>query len=124
MRKKLDDQCATRLHVIVTSLTAACTDDVRPPRLSLHADVSTSSNCWSRCTSVDRSVVECQRSTWPSASLTRRNFGRFGEVDDEVDESFDVAAWLAAVAAAAVAAADADDCERASRGSNVDKYLI
>lgn len=31
--------------------------------------------------------------------------------------------WLAA-AAVAVAAADADDCERASRGSNVDKYLI
>lgn len=123
MRKKLADQRATRLHVIVTSPTAACTDDVRPPRLSLLADESTSSNCWSRCTSVDRSVVECQRSTWPSASLTR-NFGRFGEVDDEVDESFDVAAWLAAVAAVAVAAVDADDCERASRGSNVDKYLI
>lgn len=123
MRKKLADQRATRLHVIVTSPTAACTDDVRPPRLSLLADVSTSSNCWSRYTSADRSVVECQRSTWPSASLTRRNFGRFGEVDDEVDE-FDVAAWLAAVAAVAVAAADADDCERASRGSNVDKYLI
>lgn len=107
--------------MIVTSPTAACTDDVRPPRLSLLADESTSLNCWSRYTSVDRFVVECQRSTWPSASLTRRNFGRFGEVDDEVDVSFDVAAWLAAVA---VAAADADDCERASRGSNADKYLI
>lgn len=54
---------------------------------------------------------------WPT---TRRNFCRFGEVDDEADESSDAAAAAVVVAAAA----DADDCERASRGSSVDKYLI
>lgn len=119
MRKKPADQRVT-LYVTVTSPTAVYMGDARQPRPSLLADDSMNSN--SRYTSVDTSAVECQRSTWPSASLTRRNFGRFGEeVDDEVDESFDVAVSLAAVV---VAAADADDCERASRESSADKYLI
>lgn len=118
MRKKPADQRVT-LYVTVTSPTAVYTGDARQPRPSLLANDSTNSN--SRYMSVDTSAVECQRSTWPSASLTRRNFGRFGEVDDEVDESFDVAVSLAAVV---VAAADADDCERASRESSADKYLI
>lgn len=50
--------------------------------------------------------------------MKRRNFGRFGEVDDGADESrwYDVAA--------AAAAGGVDDCGRAWRGSNVDKYLI
>lgn len=51
--------------------------------------------------------------------MKKRNFGRFGEIDDEADES----RWCN-VAAAVAAAGGVDDCGRAWRGSNVDKYLI
>jgi len=53
--------------------------------------------------------------------MKKRNFGRFGEVDDGADES----RWCNVAAAAAVAVAGGvDDCGRAWRGSNADKYLI
>lgn len=49
--------------------------------------------------------------------MRKRNFARFGEVDDGADES----RWCNVAAAAADGV---DDCGRAWRGSNVDKYLI
>lgn len=116
--RKPDGRRATRL-AIATSPSAVCTGDGRPPRPSLPVGDSTNSSL-PRDTTADTSAVKCRRSTQPSGSPTRRNFGRFGEVDDEVDGPFDAAA----AALLAAAAAGADDCERASHGSSVGKYLI